>query len=138
MSPALAIVLLCLGFAVALLPLALAWRGVVRGAPVAIGYGAITLGMVAYQLGIGGSSPIRAVDTNAARQTNLSPAQCGRILQTLDEARVIVDRRNPARLVVVRALWEQLPRQAQEATLICAGRGQTGADPGALPEVVFQ
>lgn len=138
MSSALAILASMLLFAAVLAPLALAFFRKLPGRPVVIGYGGLAILVGAYQAGLGEIQPIATIDTGNRQTGRLTLRQCSDLIAALEEGRVIVDRRNPSRLVVARSLWEQLPGGAQDATLNCVERGRSGAAGSAPIQLVLQ
>lgn len=59
----------------------------------------------------------------AGRRPNAGD-ECAEILQLLEQARVILDRRDPSRLVVSQAAWDRLPGAIRDAATQCADRAR--------------
>lgn len=83
-------------------------------------YAALIMALLACYLGFGlGPMPTGAslIRPNAAPPT---ADRCEQAVSTAERARIILDRRNPTRLVVQRALWEQIPEDVRTALVECA------------------
>jgi hypothetical protein len=63
-------------------------------------------------------------------------SRCEQVLATAERGRVILDRRNPNRLVVAGALWSQLPEEVKAALTQCAGSARPADRRDAPVEVV--
>lgn len=87
-----------------------------RAAMVAVPfYLALLTGLFLYYFGLsfGGRMP-------AAAQPGQGPSNiCEQALDQAEQGGLIIERSNPLRVRVSRALWEQLPRQAQQGLTAC-------------------
>jgi hypothetical protein len=99
-------------------------------------YTALPVALLAWHVGFA-TGPIPDLKAVARSQgAMLSGDRCAQVLDTAERGRVILDRRNPDRLVVADALWKQLPEEVKSALTECAGSVRP-ADKQATPvEVV--
>jgi hypothetical protein len=110
-------------FAIALSPAALAAMRPGFGGVAAVFYGIATLAAASFHTGIF-SRDLAPHDFGAIGSQPTPGDECAEVLQLLQQARVIIDRRDPARLVVARAAWEQLPSAVRDAATFCADRAR--------------
>jgi outer membrane lipoprotein SlyB len=85
-------------------------------------YGAVAAGLLAWHVGFGmGEIPDAAAIAKArAGGPAVQGSRCEQILATAEQGRLVLDRRNPNRLVVSAALWTQLPEEVRTAISQCA------------------
>jgi hypothetical protein len=117
MSPWLANTVALAFFAVLSAPLVLTIRGGRRAMTVAAGTSVFILGIAGYSLWA--SAGLATTQTADLRLPTADAARCNEALTLLDQAGVIIDRRNPLRPVIVGSAWDQLPDTVQTAVLGC-------------------
>jgi hypothetical protein len=85
-------------------------------------YGAVAAGLLAWHVGFGiGEIPDAAAIAKArAGGPAVQGSRCEQVLATAEQGRLVLDRRNPNRLVVSAALWPQLPEEVRTAISQCA------------------
>jgi len=78
-------------------------------------YLAILAAIFLHYLGFtaGGEIPV------VARPVGEVPALCTRAIEQAQGGGLILDRSNPARVIVARALWAELPQQARQGLVLC-------------------
>lgn len=117
-------------FLVALAPLALPVWNPKAALPIGLAWGSFTLGVAGLQAGFFQSTELPSLERVGADNGTMTRSQCAEVVRLLEEARVILAR-DPPRLVVARAGWEQLPEEGREAVVECVSRGWP-RDAGAL------
>jgi hypothetical protein len=84
-------------------------------------YGLVAAALLAWHVGFSvGPMP----DAAAITRGNVGigdGSRCEQVLATAERGRIVLDRRNPDRLVVAAALWQQLPEEVRAAIAECAG-----------------
>jgi hypothetical protein len=98
-------------------------------------YGALVMALLAWHVGFAvGPMPTGA---SLIRPGAAAPSgdRCEQALSTAERARIILDRSNPARLVVAEGLWSQIPEGVRTALVQCAESLRRDGAGGAL-EVV--
>ena len=122
-------------YLLALAPLALSLlRG--RG-----GKGALLLYAAAFAALLAASADLSPTPVPSAMSTGgagagMADAEgCARALQVTDEAGIIIDRRNPRRVVVHGQLWRQLPQEAKDVLISCIAGGD-GSEEAPQVEIV--
>ena len=85
-------------------------------------YGAVAAGLLAWHVGfsIGEMPDAAALAKARAGGPALQGSRCEQVLSTAEQGRLVLDRRNPNRLVVAAALWTQLPEEVRTAITQCA------------------
>lgn len=83
-------------------------------------YGAVVAALLAWHVGFAIGPIPSAASLARAPGVVLEGSRCEQALQTATQARMIVDRRDPRRLVVNRELWQQMPESVREALTECA------------------
>lgn len=131
MSPALAISAVLLLHAVLLLPLA--WAAF-RPAAFGVGYAVFISGVAICQTGLFASASVPPMEGISATSPAMSGSQCAEILSLLGDSGTIIDRRDPPRVVVRQAHWNQLPQEAQDAVIACVRREWPGDAPATQVE----
>lgn len=99
--------------------------------------GVLLLGIVALGAGWLGRGALAPHDIRDIESAALAGGgECAQVLQVLTEARVILDRRDPGRLVVARQFWSQLPSAVRDATVACADEARPADSAGGPIQVV--
>jgi hypothetical protein len=85
-------------------------------------YGAVVAGLLAWHVGfsIGPIPDAASIARARAAGPAVSGSRCEQVLATAEQGRVVLDRRDPNRLVVAAALWQQLPEEVRAALTECA------------------
>ncbi|HZF94064.1 MAG TPA: hypothetical protein VEZ20_04235 [Allosphingosinicella sp.] len=85
-------------------------------------YGAVAAGLLAWHVGfaIDEIPDAAAIAKARAGGAGVQGSRCEQVLATAEQGRVVLDRRNPNRLVVSAALWPQLPEEVRTALSQCA------------------
>jgi hypothetical protein len=132
MSSTFAIVLVSLLYIVLLAPLAIIVLRPSAVVPLATAYALSIAGIASYHSGLFEPATL---PPGGVPDMALSGVDCAELLGVLDQASVIVDRRNPPRLVVAEAQWAQLPDDARDAVVACVQRSWPTGAPAAQIEL---
>lgn len=138
MSPPLATILLLSGCALALAPIALAYRKPRLIAPLLWSYGVVILGTMVSQTGLLPRAVPVAVQAGPAADRHMSSARCDELMALLARQHVVLNSTDPNRLVVNQNLWSQLPQEARDAIVECAGAVRPAVGPGNSIQIVEQ
>ena len=84
-------------------------------------YTALPAALLAWHVGFATGPMPDMKEIAGAQSTVLDGDRCAQVLDAAERGRVILDRRNPDRLVVADALWKQLPEEVRTALAECAG-----------------
>ena len=109
-----------------------------RAAPYGIGVLAAMLSaLVVFESGWVGWGALAPYDIRDLQSASLSGAgECTRIMQALTDSGIVIDRNDPARLVVAKSLWDQLPQTVREVAQTCAEQSRPDTGNGAHVEIV--
>lgn len=119
MSGTVASVLLLLLFALALLPLAVAYRATRVTVPAMLFSAAIVTFVLFYHANPF-AAPLRVQEVRSAIGTQSDPvSECANVIDAVQEAGLLLDRTNPSRPVVRQAMWSRLPIEARQAIEVC-------------------
>ncbi|HEX8191436.1 MAG TPA: hypothetical protein VF552_00910 [Allosphingosinicella sp.] len=85
-------------------------------------YGAVAAALLAWHVGFGMNEIPDAAALAKARASGpaVQGSRCEQVLATAEQGRVVLERRDPNRLVVSGALWTQLPEEVRTALTQCA------------------
>jgi hypothetical protein len=85
-------------------------------------YVAVVAALLAWHVGIeiGEIPDSAALDKARAGSSAIQGSRCEQVLTTAEQGRLILDRRDPNRLVVSASLWPQLPEEVRTALTQCA------------------
>lgn len=85
-------------------------------------YAAAAAGLLAWHVGFAIDALPDAAAIAKARAGSLAVqgSRCEQVLATAEQGRLVLDRRNPNRLVVSASLWPQLPEEVRTALTQCA------------------
>lgn len=119
MSGTVASILLLLLFAIALLPLAIAYRVRRAAVPATLFSAAIVSFALLYHANPF-AAPVRVREVRSAVGAQSDPEnQCANVIDAVREAGLLLDRSNPSRPVVRQAMWSRLPIEAKQAVEAC-------------------
>jgi hypothetical protein len=85
-------------------------------------YAAVMIGLLAWHVGfrIGEMPDAAALAKARGGNAAVEGSRCEQVLATAEQGRVVLDRRDPNKLVVSAGLWPQLPEQIRTALTECA------------------
>jgi hypothetical protein len=132
MSPPLAIALVSLLYFALFAPLMIIVLRPSSAKPLGVAYGVLIAGLASYHSGLFEPATL---PPGGVPEVELNGTNCDELLALLDQAHIIIDRRNPPRLVVAGALWTQLPDDARDAVASCVQRSWPSSAPTAQIEV---
>lgn len=85
-------------------------------------YGLISILLLCWHVGFSvGSIPDAASLGRRPQGLVLEGSRCEQALATAERGRIILDRRDPNRLIVSAAPWQQIPEEVRAALIACAG-----------------
>lgn len=111
-------------YLVALAPAVLAALRPGLGRFAALFYGASALAAATFQLGIFSRQGLAPYDIEDIENRSMQEGECGEVIRLLEGAGIIVDRRDPARLVVAQPAWDQMPPAVRDVATNCVERSR--------------
>lgn len=92
-------------------------------------------GVAAYHIELPADLPRPARPVTAASGMG---ARCHEALELSEQAGIILERKDPARLVVSKTSWPQVPKQVQDALIACHRGEDMVQTTGVLPRIVLR
>lgn len=139
MTPLLASSIALLLYSAVVVPLLLAVTNLWAGRAALALLGAGLTGLVLQQGGWLEHRSLAPFDIRDIESAALSEGgQCAQVLRLLTDARIIIDRSDPVRIVVSGQLWPQLPAAVRDATMACVEEGRSGDGAQQPIEVVLR
>lgn len=85
-------------------------------------YGLVSILLLGWHIGFSvGSMPDAGSLGRRPQNLVLEGSRCEQALATAERGRIILDRRDPNRLIVSAASWQQIPEEVRAALIACAG-----------------